>query len=141
MQLCCRTVILIIVALGMGGCGRPETRVEHGNRQQILHFDNVAEPQDLDPQLVTGVPEHRLLTALFEGLVAEDPVDLHPVPGVAQNWERSDDQLAYTFHFRTNAMWSNGDRVTPHDFVHSYRRILTPSLAAEYAYMLHVVKG
>ena len=38
---------------------------------------------ELDPHLVTGVAEGNVLRALFEGLVAEDPVDLHPVPGVA----------------------------------------------------------
>jgi oligopeptide transport system substrate-binding protein len=134
-------LLLLIAVLLLTGCGRRETRVEHGNRHQILHIDNVSEPEGLDPQLVTGVPEHRIITALLEGLVSEDPHDLHPVPGVAADWEDSPDKLSYTFHLRTNAFWSNGERVTAHDFVRSYRRILAPSLAAEYAYMLYVMKG
>jgi oligopeptide transport system substrate-binding protein len=43
----------------------------------------------------------------------------------------------YTFHLRTTARWSNGDPVTAEDFVRSYQRILTPELAAEYAYMIY----
>jgi len=103
---------------------------------QILNFGNGSEPQDIDPQTVTGIPEYHIITALCEGLVSEDPHDLHPIPGVAKSWEISDDGLVYIFHLRDDARWSNGDPVTAEDFVRSYRRMLTPSLGAEYAYML-----
>ncbi len=121
------------------GCGKRETQVESGIRDGILHVGNGTEPQDIDPQTVTGVPEHNIITAVLEGLVSEDPVDLHPVPGVAERWEISDDRRVYTFYFRDNAKWSNGDPVTATDFVLSYKRILTPTLASEYANMLHYV--
>jgi oligopeptide transport system substrate-binding protein len=79
--------------------------------------------------------------AIFEGLVTEDPVDLHPVPGVAESWDISEDGLRYTFHLNAEAKWSNGDPVTAEDFRLSYKRMLTPTLASEYAYMLHYVVG
>ena len=79
--------------------------------------------------------------ALTEGLVAEDPVDLHPVPGTAERWEISNDGSVYTFHLRENAKWTNGDPVTANDFVQSFKRILTPALASKYAYMLFVMEG
>lgn len=135
---------LLFCALFGGGAAffsltRPETRVARGDREQILHRGNGAEPQDLDPQTVTGVPEDHILLALFEGLVSEDPHDLHPVPGVAERWDISPDGRTYTFHLRHNAKWSNGEILTARDFVRSYQRILAPTLAAEYAYMLFVV--
>jgi oligopeptide transport system substrate-binding protein len=123
------------------GCSRPESRVDIGNREQILHIGNASEPEDLDPQIVTGVPEHRLLMSLFEGLVTEDPYDLHPVPGVAERWDISPDGRTYTFYLRKNARWSNGDPVTARDFLNSYKRILSPELGARYAYMFYVVKS
>lgn len=132
--------LLLLAALALAGCGQRETRVDIGIREQILHFGNGAEPQDLDPQLVTGVTEHHLIMSMLEGLVIEDPVDLHPIPGVAERWEISPDGLTYTFFLRKNAKWSNGDAVTARDFLESYKRILTPSLASQYAYMHHVVK-
>lgn len=112
-----------------------------GPGKMILHRGNGSEPSDLDPQLVTGVPEHMILMSLFECLTEEDPKDLHPVPGVAERWETSPDLLTYTFFLRKNAKWSNGDPVTARDFYESYRRVLEPSLAAQYAYMHYVVKN
>lgn len=129
---------LLIVSMACG-CGRHKTRVEDGNERQILHLANGAEPEDLDPQTTTGVTEDNIIRALLEGLVSEDPVDLHPVPGVAERWDISPDGKIYTFHLRGNARWSNGDPVTATDFVRSYKRALTPELANEYAYMLFYV--
>jgi oligopeptide transport system substrate-binding protein len=123
------------------GCGRRESRVAHGNREQVLHLNNGTEPSDLDPHVVAGVPEHRIIVALLEGLVSEDPHGITPQPGMAERWAISPDQTVYTFALRKSARWSNGDPVTAHDFVRSYRRALTPSLASEYAYMLFVMKG
>ena len=123
------------------GCGKRETHVEAGDRRQIFYQGNGGEPQELDPHIVTGVSEQRILMTMLEGLLSQDPVDLHPVPGVAERWDISPDGKTYTFYLRRNAKWSNGDPVTAHDFWESYRRLLTPSLAAEYSYMLFPVKN
>jgi oligopeptide transport system substrate-binding protein len=125
----------------LSGCGKRITRVEHGDQHQIFHRGNLAEPQDIDPHIVTGVPEHYILMALLEGLVSEDPKDLHPVPGVAERWEISPDGLIYTFHLRADAKWSTGEPVTATDFVASFKRAIAPSLASEYAYMLYPMKN
>src|ERR1041385_6372708 len=132
-------LLALLVLAALSGCGKRETRVDAGNREQVIHIGNGTEPQDLDPHIVTGVSEHHLIMALLEGLVTEDPVDLHPVPGVAERWDLSPDGRVYTFHLRHNAKWSNGDPVTARDFRDSYKRILTPAIASEYAYMLYVV--
>jgi oligopeptide transport system substrate-binding protein len=123
------------------GCGPVETRVEQGNREQVLHLANGTEPESIDPHIVTGVPEHNIITAVTEGLVSEDPKDLHPVPGMAERWDISEDASVYTFYLRQGAKWTNGDPVTAHDFIRSFKRILTPELAGEYAYMLFLMKG
>jgi len=123
------------------GCGKRESAVESGNRLGILHLGNGAELVDIDPQAVTGKTENNVITALTEGLVAEDPVDLHPVPGVAESWDVSPDGLIYTFHLRPEARWSNRDPVRAGDFIGSWKRMLTPALGSEYAYMLYVAEG
>ncbi len=132
--------ILATLLLFIGtGCARNNADSD-SDGLKILKFGNGAEPQDLDPQVVTGVVEHRLIKALMEGLVSEDP-DLNITPGVAQSWDISEDRLTYTFHLNPDAKWSNGDTVTAEDFVGSYKRMLTASMAAEYAYMLFHVVG
>jgi oligopeptide transport system substrate-binding protein len=60
---------------------------------------------------------------------------------VAERWEISPDGLTYTFHLRADAKWSDGASVTARDFVASFRRILTPSLAADNATLFYLVRN
>lgn len=124
-----------------GGCGKRETLVEIGNRTQELRLNNYDEPAGLDPQTSIGQPEHGIILSLFEGLVTADAKDLSPLPGAAERWDISPDGKVYTFHLRKNGRWSNGEPVTTHDFIESYHRLLLPSLAAQYSYMLYPVKN
>ncbi|MEK9772772.1 MAG: peptide ABC transporter substrate-binding protein [Opitutae bacterium] len=122
------------------GCSQP-SNIETALEEQILHFGLGSEPQSLDPHLATSVAAHNILSALLEGLVSEDPKSLKPSPGVAQSWSISQDGTTYTFKLRKNGRWSNGDPVTAHDFVYSFRRMLNPSLGAQYASMLYPLKN
>ncbi|MBL9216615.1 MAG: peptide ABC transporter substrate-binding protein [Opitutaceae bacterium] len=131
---------LLCLLLGLAaGCLRRESPVDQGVRERILHRGLAADPAEIDPHVISGLPEINVATALFEGLVAEDPADLHPVPGVAERWDASADGLTYTFHLRADARWSNGEPVTAADFVRSIRRVLSPTLGADYATMLYVL--
>ena len=132
---------MAVVCGWFGGCGRHETPVEAGTRTQVLHRGVGEDLKDLDPHLATSAAAYQVLSALFEGLVAEDPVDLHPVPGVAAGWDVTDGGLTYTFRLRPEARWSNGDPVTSQDFLNSIRRVLTPALAAPNATTLYVLRG
>lgn len=136
-----RSLLLLIIFLIGSGCSGRKTPVELGNEHQILHQGNGTDLEDIDPHIVSGVPEHNVLTALFEGLVNVDPVDLHPIPGVAQSWDISADGKTYTFHLRQNARWSNGDPVTAKDFVFSYKRVLSRNLGAPYTDRFYSIKG
>jgi oligopeptide transport system substrate-binding protein len=132
---------LVGLAAFFASCAKRETAVERGNRTQTLERGAGPDVADLDPQLAVNLPEMDVASALFEGLVVEDPVDLHPVPGVAERWDISADGLTYTFSLRPSAKWSDGSVVTADDFVASWRRALTPTLAAENAGLLYVIQG
>jgi oligopeptide transport system substrate-binding protein len=132
---------MILLLAACGGDSGGETRVEVGNREGVFHFGNHSEPQGLDPHIVTGVPEHHILTALFEGLVTKNPETLEPEPGVAESWDISDDGMTYTFHLRNNAKWSNGDPVTAEDFRWSWQRAISPLLGSEYSYMYYPIEN
>ncbi len=127
---------LLLVVLGPA-CKRSENRVTVGDRTQTIHIGNTTEPTDLDPQIITTINDAQIVICLTEGLTAMDPKDAHPVPGVAERWQDSEDKLTWTFHLRADARWSNGDPVTAHDFAYSYRRMLSPNLASEYASLLY----
>jgi len=134
--------LLLLSALlaTLSSCSKPESVIAAGDRTQTLHRGIGYEVVDLDPQLVTSVAEQSVIAALFEGLVREDPHDLHPVPAVAESWQQSPDGLQYLFHLRPTARWSNGTPLTADDFVASWQRMLTPGLA-ENASMLYVLQG
>jgi oligopeptide transport system substrate-binding protein len=136
----CWTFASLLLTLPLG-CTKRTTRVQQGNQDQVLHLGNGSEPKDLDPHQVTGVTEHNIIAALLEGLVAEDPKTLDPIPGSASSWDISEDGLTYTFHLRPNAKWSNGEALTAEDFVFSYQRMLTPALGSPYAYMLYCLRN
>lgn len=108
---------------------------------QVLRIAQRNEPATLDPQLATLPDEYFTARALFEGLTTPNPDGGAPLPGVAERWESTPDGLAWTFHLRANARWSNGDPVTAQDFVWSFRRILTPALGAAKTPLFSVVRN
>lgn len=99
----------------------------------VFRIANGAEPESIDPALIQGVPEHRIYEALFEGLVATNPKDASPIPGVAESWEISDDGTRYTFHLR-DAKWSDGEPITADDVVYTWLRELNPATGSRYAW-------
>lgn len=126
-------------------------------------FHNGDEVKTIDPALAYGQPEHRVITALFEGLYREWPLGyemdeqgnvlqepkpdengnypMDSAPGIAEGFELSEDGRTYTFHIRPGVKWSDGSPLTAHDFVWSWRRTLHPETAATYGYQLWYVKG
>ena len=118
--------------------------VERANDDLILIVGNSNEPKGLDPHLVSGVLESNIIRALFEGLCVEDPSnDGIALPGAAKTWEASEDFTQWTFHLQPEGTWSDGIPVTAHDFVFSYRRLLSPDpdWPAKYAEMLYFIEN
>ena len=134
---CLLSAVLCLLA---SACAKRVTPAEACARSGTLLVGNLAEPQELDPQLIAAYTDQNIAVALFEGLCALDERTSLPVPAAAEKWEVSPDGLNYTFHLRVNARWSNGDPLTAGDFVASWRRVLAPSLAAENAYLLYPLK-
>lgn len=122
-------------------CDKKMTNVERGMHERELYIGIGAEPAALDPHITTGLTEYSVMLALLEGLTTLNAETMAIEPGVAQAWDISEDGLRYTMHFDSAARWSNGDRVTPNDFLFSFERILTPKLGAPYAYMLYPIRG
>ncbi len=125
---------LALTLLVLAGCKPAEKRAD-------LVILNGAEPESLDPAVVTGQLEMRLVYALFDGLLHFDRFG-QAQPAVAQSWVISDDKRTYTFQLRPGVKWSNGQPVTAQDFLNSWRRVLLPETASEYAYLFyHIVNA
>ena len=124
---------LLLLPLLLAGCSPHQQRAD-------LVFINGAEPETLDPAVITGQPEGRIVNALFEGLLRFDKKG-NAVPGVAASWEISLDARSYIFHLRPEARWSDGKQVIAQDFVDSWQRTLNPVTASAYSYQLFSVVG
>jgi oligopeptide transport system substrate-binding protein len=107
---------------------------------QVLRYVSGSEPESLDPHLSTGQPEGRIEMALFEGLTEYDPKTAEPIPAIAERWEISANNTEFVFHLRRNARWSDGTPITAGDFVYSFRRGLSPELAARAAYLAYDIE-
>jgi len=129
-----RRVLPLIFAMGCLSCSQQEPRAD-------LVIANGAEPGSLDPATSKGLEELRIVMALWEGLMRVDPKTALPIPGLAERHEVSPDGKVYTFYLRANATWSTGQRITAHDFVYSWRRVLDPVTASEYAGQLFYLKN
>jgi oligopeptide transport system substrate-binding protein len=101
-----------------------------------LTLSNGAEPQTLDPAIITGEPELRVSQALFEGLTTRNTKGT-VIPGMAASWTLSPDNLTYTFTLRPGIKWSNGEPITSYDFLNSWERSLNPLTASQYSYQLY----
>lgn len=101
-----------------------------------------SEPEYIDPNMCTESAGLRVLINLFEGLTALPPDDGPPRPGMATHWDRDETGTVWTFHLREDAVWSDGEPLTAHDFVYSWRRIVDPATGSKVAqYMWYVRNG
>jgi len=108
--------------------------------EQVFNRHLEADPRSLDPTLAVEVPSMIVLQDVFEGLVTAG-IDGDTVPGMATAWETSADGKTWTFHLRKDARWSNGEPLTARDFVYTFRRLVDPTTASEYAQALAPVEN
>jgi oligopeptide transport system substrate-binding protein len=143
---------LALVAAGCGGdddgggeaAGTGDTQEEQeGGGQaadQTITVNWGTEPPSLDPGLASDTTSANILLNIMDPLIKLDE-DLNPVPSLAESFETSEDGLTVTLTLREDGAWSNGDPVTAEDFEWSWKRTISPELAADYAYQFYGIEG
>lgn len=125
--------LMMLMVFSCGGEGASDDEVE-------FIIANGTEPSTIDPHKATGVPEHKIIMALFEGLVRNNPKTTRAEAGVATSWEI--DETIYTMHLRKDAVWSDGVAITAETVRDSWLRILNPETASSYAWFpAMLIKG
>jgi oligopeptide transport system substrate-binding protein len=107
---------------------------------QVLRMVFGAEPPSLDPGLATDTTSSNVLLALMDPLIKLNRA-LEPIPSLARSWDTSKDGTTVTYHLRHDGKWTNGDPVTAQDFEWSWKRTISPQLAADYAYQFFGIVG
>ena len=128
---------------GQAGSENVASNEEAGREDGVFDINIASEPESIDPALNTSVDGAIMISQLFESLIRwDDDGNGNAVlkPGIAESWDVSDDGLTWTFHLR-DAKWSDGKPVVANDFVYAWNRLVNPDTAADYEYMLDMVKG
>jgi len=139
-----RRILLGIAAtaLVLTACGGPSTQSasSKGAPEGVFRRGVGANPDSLDPHKAQGTWENDVIGDMFVGLFTEDAA-AKPVPGVAETWKVSDDQLTWTFQLK-HSNWSDGTPLTAKDFEYSLQRMLNPKTAgAVYATVLSPLRN
>lgn len=143
---------LALVAAGCGGSddggdaagtgtGDATTQESGGEAaDQTITINWGTEPPSLDPGLASDTTSANILLNIMDPLVKLDD-DLEPVPSLAESWDISEDGKTVTFNLSSDGKWTNGDPVTAKDFEYSWKRTISPELAADYAYQFYGIVG
>lgn len=106
---------------------------------QTFTYRVLDEFPSIDPGLIEDVEGSHVGRNLFEGLMSQD-AEGNVVPAVATGYTMSEDGLTYTFTLRPEAMWSDGQPVTAHDFVYAWRRAADPATASPYSWYIELMQ-
>lgn len=129
------TVMGFLLLLLGAGCERI------GVPRADLIIANAVEPESLDPIIMTGQADARVVDCLFEGLVRTDPVTATPIPGLAESWTISQDKRTYTFKLRNGLIWSDNKPITAYDFEQSWLRALDIRNGVRNAGLMYSIEG
>ena len=129
-----KMLFLLMMLVFIISCGKS------GGSAKTFTLNLTDEPKSIDPQISTDIGGGTVNDLLMEGLTRKGKNGTFE-PGLAKNWEKSEDGLKWTFHLRDNLKWSNGDPITAQDFKNGWLRALKPETASEYAYMLYPIKN
>jgi peptide/nickel transport system substrate-binding protein len=113
-------LVLVIVCTGAYAGGAPETK--KGAVEDLMVGVSEAWTAT-DVQYWVAVECFMQLALIYNGLLEYD-ANMQFVPGLAEKWEISKDNLEYTFYLRKGVKWHNGREFVSSDVKFSLERML-----------------
>ncbi|MBF4509453.1 MAG: ABC transporter substrate-binding protein [Aeromicrobium sp.] len=101
----------------------------------------ISEPAFIDPINLQESEGTQVGQAVFDSLVAFDPITSEIMPAAAESWSANEDATVWTFKLVEGAKFHNGREVTAADFKYAWERICTPANLSEISYHLSAVVG
>lgn len=135
---------LLVSVMGLGGCKSTDESTDETDSTSVeggtFNF-YISEPAFIDPYNLQESEGTQVGQAVFDSLVAFDPLTSEVVPAAAETWEPNEDGSVWTFHLVPGATFHDGSPVTAADFKYAWERICNPVNESEVSYHLAVVKG
>ncbi len=133
-------MLALFLAVSMTGLAFAEAPANLAE-DQTLRVSIGVDLTDLNPLTESTAEGSDLLLTSLETLVRQKANGLIEMgSGLAESWDVSEDGLTYVFHLR-DAQFSNGAPITAPDFEYTWKKVLDPATASEYAYMLYTIEG
>jgi oligopeptide transport system substrate-binding protein len=108
--------------------------------KQLFRANLSTEPPSLDWSLATDHVSFNVIANLMVGLTEFDR-QLKPAPVIASSWNILDGGRRIVFQLRDDVFWSDGKKVRAQDFEYSWKRLLDPKTASQYAYILFDIEN
>ena len=90
----------------------------------------VANPQTLNPMLITLIDDRIMSEWIFLSLMGRDGQTYENYPILAEKVETSKDKKDYTFTLSSKAKWSDGTALTSDDMEFTFQKIMDPKVDA-----------
>lgn len=134
------SALLLVIAFSFSSCEEEKKT----NGKSVFHINLVGGLESLDPAFAKDLSTMWCAHAIYNTLVETD-AGLHLTPSLATRWEVSDDGLVYTFFlrrdvfFQDNELFENGRgrKMTAHDVVFSFNRLINPKTASTGAWIFN----
>ncbi len=127
--------ILLLFLVLLSSC----QKTSQPSKQQKLRTCIASDISSFDPRKGTDMATQGVIRMLFTGLVYLDQ-SLVPQLDLASSYRVSDDFKTYVF-FLKDSHWSDGSRITAHDFVETWKTALTPAYSSPNTNLFHFIKN
>ncbi|APP02765.1 peptide ABC transporter substrate-binding protein [Lactobacillus delbrueckii] len=131
------TAVSVSAAFLLAACGSQQSSSPASKDKQVLKLSATAPLDTIDISKATGYGQTGNVFESFYRLGKNG----QPAAGLAKSGTVSKDGKTWTFKLRSNAKWSNGEKITAQDFVYSWRRTINPKTASPYAYLFSGIKN
>lgn len=131
----------LAVCAGLSACSTSQATKKDDSQKKTIQMMEINEISSMDPGNALDGGSFIAITQVFEGLYNLDEND-NVIPGVAKELPQiSEDGLTYKVALRDNAAWSNGTKVTAHDFIYAWQRVVDPEFASPSSFLLADIKN
>ena len=123
--------VAMALLIALGAC----KSAPKGGDDNHIRVNLGTEPPSLDWSIATDHVSFNVIANLMVGLTEFDK-DLKPAPVIAKSWELLEGGQKIVFALRDDVYWTDGKKVRAQDFEYSWKRLLNPKTASQYAYIL-----
>lgn len=140
-QIRLQLVYLLSILLIFNSCNQFSSTKD----KMIFNYNESSNITSLDPAFSRSLANIWAVNQIFNGLVQLDD-ELNILPCIAHKWEISEDGTTYTFYLRDDVYFHEDKsirknrKVSSHDFVYSFNRILDPKTASPGTWIFQNVK-